>query len=361
MTARSNHRAADISVERETQFGPATSRPDQRAKPPAGLGVAASDTLAVQSGEAGAWLRPEACADVTDDANLRHRPARGQTQRQGERGASVLALSLGQLKAVTRRGRFRLDPCCANCLTSRASLTDHAGSECDSGMLLIDTILLAAAAAGVEDAARIDALRVGGSARTAGSRQPGRVSEAAPLWPRAELAQLAGSHRVGAELARFASCSAWVPAEPTPFKMFAEVTAGAASLADAFEHVARFARLVHQGVTVEIDTNDRCFSLTYRRGQRRGPFQRSRGCSGANAHLALLLERAFGVPLRPASAELACSVVDDASGVIADVFGTHVTFGTAEWRLVVAHKFVRSDARRLLQHNHPPSRHSLGN
>jgi hypothetical protein len=102
-------------------------------------------------------------------------------------------------------------------------------------MLLIDTILLAAAAAGVEDAARIDALRVGGSARTAGSRQPGRVSEAAPLWPRAELAQLAGSHRVGAELARFAGRSASVPAEPTPFRMFAEVTAGAASLADAFD------------------------------------------------------------------------------------------------------------------------------
>jgi hypothetical protein len=32
MIARSKHRAADSSVETETQFGPAMSRPEQRAK-----------------------------------------------------------------------------------------------------------------------------------------------------------------------------------------------------------------------------------------------------------------------------------------------------------------------------------------
>ena len=61
--ARSKHRAAYSGVEIETQFGPATSRPEQRAKShhPAS-GAAASDMLAVQSGdEAGEWLRPEAC------------------------------------------------------------------------------------------------------------------------------------------------------------------------------------------------------------------------------------------------------------------------------------------------------------
>jgi hypothetical protein len=36
------NRAAYLCVEKEMQFGPATSRPEQRAKPPAGLGVAAS-------------------------------------------------------------------------------------------------------------------------------------------------------------------------------------------------------------------------------------------------------------------------------------------------------------------------------
>jgi hypothetical protein len=81
----------------------------------------------------------------------------------------------------------------------------------------------------------------------------------------------------------------------------------------------------------------------------------------ANAHLALLLERAFGVPLRPASAELACSVVGDASGVIADVFGTHVTFGTAEWRLLVAHKICAQRCKKTSAIQSPTSRHSLGN
>ena len=64
MIARSTHRAADISVETETQFGPVTSRPERGAKShqPA-FGVAASDTLAVQSGdEAGERLRPDARA-----------------------------------------------------------------------------------------------------------------------------------------------------------------------------------------------------------------------------------------------------------------------------------------------------------
>jgi hypothetical protein len=64
MIARSKHRAADISVETETQFGPVMSRPEQGAKShqPA-FGVAASDTLAVQSGdEAGERLRPDARA-----------------------------------------------------------------------------------------------------------------------------------------------------------------------------------------------------------------------------------------------------------------------------------------------------------
>ena len=48
MIARLKHRAAYISVETETQFGPATSRGAKSHQP--AFGVAASDTLAVQSG-----------------------------------------------------------------------------------------------------------------------------------------------------------------------------------------------------------------------------------------------------------------------------------------------------------------------
>jgi len=76
--ARTKYRAAYSSVEIEMQFGPATLRPEQRAKKnhhPAS-GAAASDTLTVQSrGEAGERPRPEARAAVTDEAGRRHRPA----------------------------------------------------------------------------------------------------------------------------------------------------------------------------------------------------------------------------------------------------------------------------------------------
>jgi len=201
---------------------------------------------------------------------------------------------------------------------------------------LIDAILQAATAAGVADSAGVDVLRAGVSERSAGAQLSGRTSEAALLWLWGELAQLAGDHRVGAELARFAGQKATASVEPTPFGVFAEVTAGAASLADAFEHVARFARLVHQGVSVEISTDERCFTVTYRHaGSDSNPSSEAvaAGMLWANANLALLPERAFGVRLRPVSAELACAVVDDEGGVIADVFGADVTFGAADWKL----------------------------
>jgi hypothetical protein len=58
--ARSKHRAAYSSVEIETQFGPATSHPEQRCRPASS--AAASDVLAVQSGdEAGERSDRRAC------------------------------------------------------------------------------------------------------------------------------------------------------------------------------------------------------------------------------------------------------------------------------------------------------------
>jgi AraC-like DNA-binding protein len=215
---------------------------------------------------------------------------------------------------------------------------------------LIDAILQAAAAAGVADSAGVDVLRAGVSERSAGVQSSGRTSEAALLWLWGELAQLAGDHRVGAELARFAGQKATASAEPTPFGVFAEVTAGAASLADAFERVVRFARLLHQGVSVEIDTDDRCFTVTYRHaGSDSNPSREAVGAGmlWANSNLALLPERAFGVRLRPVSAELACAVVDDDDGVLADVFGPHVTFETTAWRLIFDRSAVLGVSRQV--------------
>ena len=110
---------------------------------------------------------------------------------------------------------------------------------------LIDGILDAAAAAAVADSAQVEALRAGVSAQSAGVQQSGRVPETALLWLWGALTDLAGSPRVGAELARFAGTSAW--------GLMGEAATHAASLVDAFEHVARYVRLVHQGVRIDID------------------------------------------------------------------------------------------------------------
>jgi hypothetical protein len=59
-------------------------------KPPAGLSVAARDTLAVQSGDkAGARLRPEVCAAVMGRGFFVIARARGQTQKQSERATPI--------------------------------------------------------------------------------------------------------------------------------------------------------------------------------------------------------------------------------------------------------------------------------
>jgi len=213
---------------------------------------------------------------------------------------------------------------------------------------LIDGILAAAAAAGVADAARVETLRAGVSARGVGDRQSGRVPESVLLWLWGALVDLSGTHRIGAELARIVSRDATGPGEPHPYGLLDGVTTGSASLADAFERVAHFVRLVHQGVRIEIGIDERRFTLTYRRAGSEANSSGEALAAGilwATANLALLPERAFGVRLRPASAELACAVVDDEGGVIADIFGADVTYGTADWRLVFDRSAIEAISR----------------
>jgi AraC-like DNA-binding protein len=140
---------------------------------------------------------------------------------------------------------------------------------------------------------------------------------------------LTGSHRVGAELAPFAGASTW--------GIVGDAAIHATSLADAFERVARYVRLTAEGVRIGIDVNERSFTVTYRLlGSGANPSSGAEAAAmlWANANLALLPEHAFGVRLRPVSAELACVAPGDTGGVIADIFGTDVKFGTADWRLV---------------------------
>jgi AraC-like DNA-binding protein len=117
----------------------------------------------------------------------------------------------------------------------------------------------------------------------------------------------------------------------------AEAAVHAVSLTDAFERVARYVRLAVEGVRIGVDVNERSFTVMYRLlGSGANPSSGGAAAAmlWANANLALLPERAFGVQLRPVSAELACVAPSDTGGVIADIFGTDVKFGTADWRLV---------------------------
>ena len=205
---------------------------------------------------------------------------------------------------------------------------------------LIEGILAAATAAGLVDSALVEALRAGVSVRSVGIQQSGRVSETALLWLWGTLADLAGGHRVGAELAPFAGASAW--------GVVAEAAVHAVSLTDAFERVARYVRLVVEGVRIGVDVNDRSFTVMYRLlGSGGNPSSGGAAAAmlWANANLALLPERAFGVRLRPMSAELACVAPSDTGGAIADIFGTDVKFGTADWRLVFERAAVLAVSR----------------
>ncbi|MGP0094178.1 MAG: helix-turn-helix domain-containing protein [Xanthobacteraceae bacterium] len=205
---------------------------------------------------------------------------------------------------------------------------------------LIDGILAAATAAGLVDSARVEALRAGVSARSVEVQTSGRVAETALLWLWGALADIAGGHRVGAELAPFAGPSAW--------GVVAEAAVHAVSLTDAFERVARYVRLAVEGVRIGVDVKDRSFTVTYRLlGSGANPSSGAAAAAmlWANANLALLPERAFAVRLRPVSAELACVAPGDTGGVIADIFGTDVKFGTADWRLVFERAAVLAVAR----------------
>jgi AraC-like DNA-binding protein len=214
------------------------------------------------------------------------------------------------------------------------------GRRATVSLQLIEGILAAAAAAGLADSACVEALRAGASVRSAGAPKSGRVSETALLWLWGALVDLAGTHRVGADLAPFAGISPW--------GLMGEAAAHAVSLVDAFEHVARYVRLSHQGVTIEIVAKGSSFALIYRlSGNDTKP---SNGAAAAamlwaTATLALVPERGFGVRLRPVSAELACLPVDDVGGVITEIFGTNVKFGAAVWRLVFKRSAVLAISR----------------
>ncbi len=81
LIARPERCGAYLSVETETQFGLATSRPEQSAKTTSRPWPwhRHERTRSIQSrGEAGARLRPKACVAVTEEASLRHRPMRGK-------------------------------------------------------------------------------------------------------------------------------------------------------------------------------------------------------------------------------------------------------------------------------------------
>lgn len=150
----------------------------------------------------------------------------------------------------------------------------------------------------------------------------------------------AGGHGVGAELARFTPLST--------FGVLGEVATHTMSLVEAFERVARYLSILHQGAAIQIDVSDRSFIIVHRLSgiaANASSVAVATGRLWANANLALVPERAFGVHLRPVSAELGCAAPANAGTVIADIFGSDAKFGTADWRLIFERAAVLAISR----------------
>lgn len=188
---------------------------------------------------------------------------------------------------------------------------------------LIDAVLSAAERAGAVSAGEGLALR----RQTRDAARGERVSVAvlAGLWR--HLARLGGSMTVGARLARHADLTA--------FGILGAAMSRTGSAMAAYDHLGRFARLLHQGLVVTVERSPLRVAIGYaiarRAGERPGPGDDA-AAVWALANMALVPERVCGVALRPAETSFACAAPADAD-TLGDLFGA-VRFDAAAHRVV---------------------------
>lgn len=168
-----------------------------------------------------------------------------------------------------------------------------------------------------------------------------------------------GDHGVGALLALHADIRA--------FGLLGEALHHAPTLLDAYEHIARYARLTHQGVTITVEATARDVAVSYALagttvGQAQGA--RAAGLLWVMGNLALVPIRAFGVDLKPRVAKFACRSPSDIS-ITQTVFGADICFGATTSHIIFDRPGVdevrRSANARLLDYLDVLADRDLGN
>ncbi len=194
---------------------------------------------------------------------------------------------------------------------------------------LIHAVLDAAVASGIVRNHAAVALRARLGVGTVARGGAPRLSEHALLSVWDAIISLAnGDHGVGALLALHADIRA--------FGLLGEALHHAPTLLDAYEHIARYARLTHQGVTITVEATAREFAVNYAlAGTAGGQAQdaRAAGLLWVMGNLALVPIRAFGVDLKPRVAKFACRSPSDAN-IAQTVFGADISFGAATTQII---------------------------
>ncbi|MCZ0733154.1 AraC family transcriptional regulator [Phreatobacter sp. AB_2022a] len=213
---------------------------------------------------------------------------------------------------------------------------------------LIQAVVAAAVAAGVarDDVAVVPRGRLIAGPPTAKGRTS-RLPEHAlmSVWD-AVLKRANGDHGVGALLALHADIGG--------FGVLGEALRHAPTLLDAFDHVARYARLSHQGVSITVDMTGSDVAVGYAlAGAAAGAAQgaRASGLLWAMGNLALIPARAFGTNLRPKRASFACPAPLDIDPARA-VFGAAVSFDAPASQIIF-------DRNRVDEVRRPASTHVL--
>lgn len=193
---------------------------------------------------------------------------------------------------------------------------------------MFDAILDAAESAGVLDSRGVEALRR--RLRLVAGPAPTRFSDRALLavWD-AIVAASGADHAVGARLSLHASTNV--------FGAFGEATLkGSTSPIDAYERVARYSRLAHQGVTISVTVDGRFLSLACAKAGSSFGMTRDGEAAGqvwAMANLAMIPARFFDLDVKPLTAELTCERPADLSD-LHRVFGRSLICEAPQAKLV---------------------------
>ncbi|WBO23206.1 AraC family transcriptional regulator [Sphingomonas abietis] len=191
--------------------------------------------------------------------------------------------------------------------------------------VVMEAVLDALASAKLLDQKGVAALRM----RFASTGGAGRHSDRAliSLWE-AIVGMTPGDHGVGALLASRAGDTAW--------GVVGEVLRRTSTLIQAYTQMARYSRLVHQGLSITIEVSGNSAILRYQQARDCSRYPGSALAAGelwAMANLALIPRRWFDAALRPLSAELSCAA-PASMGAVTEIFGPMVSFNSDRSTLV---------------------------